>query len=151
MRTRRRITAVAGLTAGMLATSGVAAFAHECMIANRSEQGTIAAGNSAMWLSEDMATHASYDFTFAVVLGIDDATTEMLDDAVALHLERDLQRWASFFMHHTLLTNPHTHADNPAADKHAGNEKGVEHWTETQLGLDMIAIAVEVATAHGAL
>lgn len=149
MRTRRRIAAVAGLTAGMLATSGAAAFAHECMIANRSEQGTRAAGNSPMWLSEDMATPGAYAFTFeALEIPYTDA---MLDDAVQRHLDQGLQRWASFFLHHTLLTNPKTHADNPAATKHAADGQGVDHWSDSELGQGMIAIAFAVAEDHGAL
>lgn len=147
MRTRGRLTAVAGLTASMLITSGAAALAHECMIANRSEQGHRAAGNSDMWLSEDMATHEAYAFTFDV-LGIAH-TEEMLDDAVALHLERGLQEWAAFFQHHTLLTDPSTGQDNPAAARHAGDGRGVDHWSDTELGQGMIAIAFEVAAAHG--
>ncbi len=144
------MAAVAGLTAGMLGLSSGAALAHECMVANRSQQGEQAVGNSPMWLSEDMATHASYAFTFEVVLGIT-PTTQMLDEAVQAHLDQDLQRWASFFQGHTLLTNPKTHQDNPAATKHAGDGRGVDHWSDTELGLAMIAIAQEIAVAHGML
>lgn len=150
MRTRRRIAAVAGLTAGMLGLSSAAALAHECMVVNRSQQGEQAVGNSPMWLSEDMATDASYAFTFEVVLGIT-PTEQMLEEAVQAHLDQGLQRWASFFQGHTLLTNPRTHADNPAATKHAGDGKGVDHWSDTELGQAMIAIALNVADAHGML
>ncbi len=144
------MAAVAGLTAGMLGLSSAAALAHECMVANRSQQGERAVGNSPMWLSEDMATHESYAFTFQVVFGIT-PTTQMLDEAVQEHLDQDLQRWASFFEGHTLLTNPKTHEDNPAATKHAGDGKGVDHWSDTALGQAMIAIAADIAAAHGML
>lgn len=149
MRTRGRLTAVAGLTASMLITSGAAALAHECMIANRSEQGDRAAGHSDMWLSEDMATHGAYAFTFDA-LGIPH-TEEMLDDAVALHLERGLQEWTAFFMHHTLLTNPNTHEDNPAGARASADGRGVDHWSDSELGQGMFAIALEVAATHGVL
>lgn len=150
MRTRRRITAVAGLTAGMLGITSGAALAHECMVANRSQQGEQAVGNSPMWLSEDMATHESYAFTFEVVLRIT-PTEAMLDEAVQEHLDQGLQRWASFFQGHTLLANPKTHQDNPAATKHAGDGRGVDHWSDTELGVAMITIAQDIAAAHGAL
>lgn len=150
MQAVRRLTTVAGLTAGMLVTSGAAAFAHECMIASRSQQGQQAAGHSANWFSEDMASHGAYDFTFAVI-GVVEPTTAMLDDAVALHLEQGLERWTSFFMQHTLLTDPKTHADNPAAEKHATDDRGVDHWFASDLGQAMIAIATQVAEEHGAL
>ena len=144
------MAAVAGLTAGMLGLTSGAAFAHECMVANRSQQGERAVGNSPMWLSEDMATHESYAFTFVVVFGVT-PTEEMLDEAVEEHLDQGLQRWASFFQGHTLLTNPKTGQDNPAATKHAGDGKGMDHWSDTELGQSMIAIAYDIAVAHGAL
>lgn len=126
----------------MVSTAGVA-LAHECMVINRSQRGEQAVGNSPMWLSEDMATHESYEFVFVVVFGVS-PSDEMLDDAVALHLEQGLQRWASFFQGHTLLTNPKTGEDNPAAESHSADLKGVEHWSDTELGQAMIAIAASL-------
>jgi hypothetical protein len=96
-----------------------------------------------MWQSENMATHEAYEFTFVVVFGVE-PTEEMLDQAVAMHIEQNLQEWASFFGHHTLLTNPKTGEDTPAATMHAGDGRGVDHWSDTELGLAMIAIAAEI-------
>ena len=66
---------------------------------------------------------------------------EILDQAVALHLEQGLQRWAAFFQGHTLLTNPKTGENNPAGAAKSGDRKGVDHWSDTELGQSMIAIA----------
>lgn len=126
----------------LMSTAGVA-LAHECMVQNRSQKGEQAVGNSPMWLSEDMATHESYEFVFVVVFGVS-PSEEMLDEAVALHLEQGLQRWASFFQGHTLLTDPKTGEDNPAGAKHSADLKGVEHWSDTELGQAMIAIAASL-------
>lgn len=144
---RRTGAALAGAVVLAVVPSGVAA-AHQCMVENRSEQGEQALGKSPMWLSEDMATPEAYAFTFAV-LGVSDPTPEMLDRAVELHLEQDLQRWVSFFEGHTLLTNPHTGAPTPAADKHAADGQGVSHWFENDLGTAMMAIAAQVADESG--
>lgn len=143
MRTLRRITGTMVLTGTLLAVSASAALAHECMVANRSPQGEQAVGHSPMWLSENMATHGAYEFTFVVVFGVQ-PTEEMLDEAVAMHVEQGLQEWASFFQHHTLLANPKTGVDTPAATRHAGDGRGVDHWSDTELGLAMIAIAAEI-------
>ena len=142
---RRLSTVVVAGTVFLVSTAG-AALAHECMVVNRSQTGEQAVGNSPMWLSEDMATHESYIFVFEVVFGIS-PTEDMLDEAVALHLEQDLQRWASFFMGHTLLTNPKTGEDNPAGAKKSGDGKGVDHWSDTELGQAMIAIAASLLEA----
>lgn len=126
----------------LMSTAGVA-LAHECMVINRSQQGEQAVGNSPMWLSEDMATHESYQFVFEVVFRVT-PTEAMLDEAVTMHIEQGLQRWASFFLGHTLLTNPKTGEDTPAAEKHSADLKGVEHWSDTELGQAMIAIAASI-------
>lgn len=149
MRTIRRTATTAVVTGALLAASAGTAAAHQCMIADRSQQAEQKLAASPMWLSEDMATEEAYDFTFQVVLGVE-ASPEMLEEAVALHLEQDLQRWASFFEGHTLLNNPKTGSPTPAADKHAGDGRGVDHWSTTELGLAMIAIAQQVLDAHSA-
>lgn len=143
MRTLRRVTGTMVLTAALLAVSASAALAHECMVANRSQQGEQAVGHSPMWLSENMATHEAYEFTFVVVFGVE-PSEEMLDEAVSMHIAHGLQEWASFFQHHTLLANPRTGADTPAAARHAGDGRGMDHWSDTELGLAMIAIAAEI-------
>lgn len=139
---RRLATVVVAAALFLVSTAGVA-LAHECMVVNRSQRGEQAVGNSPMWLSEDMATHGSYIFVFEVVFGVT-PTVDMLDAAVALHLEQGLQRWASFFMGHTLLTNPKTGEDNPAGAAKSGDLKGVDHWSDTDLGQAMIAIAASL-------
>ena len=96
-----------------------------------------------MWLSENMASHEAYEFTFVVVFGVE-PTEEMLDEAVATHKELGLQEWAAFFEGHTLLTNPKTGEDNPAATKHAGDGRGIDHWSDSELGQAMIAIAADI-------
>jgi len=90
-----------------------------------------------------MATHEAYEFTFVVVFGVE-PTEEMLDEAVSMHVQQGLQEWASFFMHHTLLANPKTGADTPAATMHAGDGRGVDHWSDSELGQAMIAIAADI-------
>ena len=141
---RRLSTVVVAGTVFFVSTAG-AALAHECMVVNRSQTGEQAVGNSPMWLSEDMATHESYIFVFGV-FGVT-PTVGMLDEAVALHLEQGLQRWAAFFNGHTLLTNPKTGEDNPAGAKKSGDGKGVDHWSDTELGQAMIAIAASLLEA----
>lgn len=150
MKTRRRLTTVAAATAAF-AMLGSAAFAHECMVMNRSEQSNKALAHSPMWLSENMATHEAYEFTFIVAYTIRDGevgpiTEQMLDAAVEEHEAQGLQEWASFFLHHTLLTDPKSDppVDNPAATKHAGDGKGVDHWSDTELGQAMIQIATDL-------
>lgn len=143
MKTLRRVIGTMVLTGALLAVTASAALAHECMVANRSQQGEQAVGHSPMWLSENMATHEAYEFTFVVVFGVE-PTEEMLDAAVAMHIEQGLQEWASFFQHHTLLVNPTTGEDTPAATMHAGDGRGMDHWSDTELGLAMIAIAGEL-------
>ena len=69
---------------------------------------------------------------------------EMLDAAVALHEEQGLQQWAAFFQGHQLLSHPHTGVDNPAGATRSGDRRGVDHWSDTELGLAMIAIAQEL-------
>ena len=131
------------MTGALMAGSAGAALAHECMIANRSPQAEQAVGNSPMWLSENMATHDAYEFTFLVVFGVA-PTEEMLDEAVARHPEQGLQEWADFFMGHTLLTNPKTGEPTPAATRHAANGRGLDHRSATELGQAMIAIAADL-------
>ncbi len=143
MKAIRRMTGAILLTGALLVVSAGAAAAHECMATNRSQQGEQAVGNSPMWLSENMASHEAYEFTFVVVFGVE-PTEEMLDEAVAMHVEQGLQEWASFFMHHTLLSDPQTGEDTPAATKHASDGRGIDHWSESELGLAMIAIAAEI-------
>ncbi|MGA7307241.1 MAG: hypothetical protein WBW88_20435 [Rhodothermales bacterium] len=143
MRTIRRVTGTFLLTGALLAVSAGAVAAHECMAANRSQQGEQAVGHSPMWLSENMASHEAYEFTFVVVFGVE-PTEAMLDEAVAMHKEQGLQEWASFFEGHTLLTNPKTGEDNPAAEKHAGDGQGIDHWSDSELGQAMIAIAADI-------
>lgn len=135
-----RISTMAVVAAVFLGSTAAAALAHECMISNRSQNGEQAVGNSPMWLSENMATHESYEFVFVVVFGVE-PTEETLDQAVAMHIEQGLQEWAAFFQGHTLLTNPKTGEDTPAAAKHAADQQGVDHWSDTELGQAMIAIA----------
>jgi hypothetical protein len=113
------------------------------MVSNRSQNGEQSVGNSPMWLSENMATAESYEFVFVVVFGVE-PTEEMLEQAVQEHIDQGLQEWASFFQHHTLLTNPKTGADNAAAEKHAGDGRGVDHWSDNELGQAMIAIAASL-------
>lgn len=139
---RRLLTVVVTGAVFLVSTAG-AALAHECMVVNRSQRGEQAVGNSPMWSSEDMATHESYLFVFQVVFGVT-PPVEVLDQAVALHLEQGLQRWASFFEGHTLLTNPKTGVDNPAGATKSGDLKGVDHWSDTELGQAMIAIAASL-------
>lgn len=143
MRGIRRITGIFVLTGALLAVSAGAVAAHECMAANRSEQGQQAVGHSKVWLSENMATPEAYEFTFVVVFGVE-PTEAMLDEAVAMHKAQGLQEWTAFFEGHTLLTNPKTGEDNPAAAKHAGDGRGIDHWSDSELGQSMIAIAAEI-------
>jgi hypothetical protein len=146
MKASRRFIAPIGLMAALLAMSAGTALGHECMAANRSQQGEQAVGNSPMWLSENMASHSAYEFTFVVVFGVQ-PTEEMLDEAVAMHREQGLQEWASFFGHHTLLSNPKTGVDTPAATMHAADGGGIDHWSESELGQAMIAIAAAILAA----
>ena len=143
MKAIRRITGTIVLTGALLAVTSGAALAHECMAANRSQQGEQAVGHSPMWLSENMASHEAYEFTFVVVFGVE-PTEGMLDEAVAMHIEQGLQEWASFFGHHTLLTHPKTGEDTPAATMHAGDGQGIDHWSDSELGQAMIAIAADI-------
>jgi hypothetical protein len=131
------------MTAILMTMLSTAALAHECMVTNRSQNGEQAVGNSPMWLSENMATPESYEFVFVVVFGVE-PTEEMLEQAVQEHIDQGLQEWASFFQHHTLLTDPKTGADNPAAAKQAGDGQGVDHWSDNELGQAMIAIAASL-------
>lgn len=136
---RRTMIPLAAGAALLFAAPG-AALAHECMVSNQSQQASQAVGHSPMWLSENMATHESYAFTFEVVYGVT-PTEEMLDEAVALHVEQGLQEWAAFFQGHMLLANPHTGVDTPAGAARSGDGRGVDHWSDTELGLAMIEIA----------
>ena len=142
-RSIRRLSIIATAAMTFLAATSGAALAHECMVSNRSQKGEQAVGNSPMWLSENMATPESYEFVFAVVFGVV-PTDEMLDQAVAMHIEQGLQEWASFFQGHTLLTNPKTGEETPAATKHSADQQGVDHWSDTELGQAMIAIAASL-------
>jgi len=142
-RLMHRLLTVFTVGAVFLVSTSAVAWAHECMVMNRSQNGEQAVGNSPMWLSENMATHESYIFVFDVVFGVE-ATVEILDQAVAMHIEQGLQEWASFFQGHTLLTNPKSGEDTPAATKHSADQKGVDHWSDTELGQAMIAIAASL-------
>jgi hypothetical protein len=142
-RSVQRLSTIVTLAAVFLVSTSAVAWAHECMVMNRSQNGEQAVGNSPMWLSENMATHESYTFVFEVVFGVT-PTEEMLDRAVAMHIEQGLQEWAAFFQGHTLLTNPKTGGDTPAATKHSDDGKGVDHWSDTELGQAMIAIAASL-------
>lgn len=144
MKTRRRVATVAAATAAF-AMIGSTAFAHECMVMNRSEQSNKSLVNSPMWHAEDLATEASYQFVFQVVFETT-GTPEELQAAIDAHIEQDLQRWAAFFSGHTLLQRQNTEpgTDTPAATKHAGDRKGVDHWSDTDVGQAMIAIVADI-------
>lgn len=143
----RRVSTVAVTTALLVTMFSSVALAHECMVSNRSQNAEQKLANSPMWLSENMATPESYEFVFTVVFGVE-PTEEMLATAVQAHIDQGLQEWASFFQGHTLLTNPQTGADTPAASKHAGDGKGVDHWSDSELGQAMIAIAASLLPAE---
>lgn len=144
--TTRRVSTVAVSVALLMTMFSSVASAHECMVSNRSQNAEQRLAKSPMWLSENMATHASYEFVFDVVFGVE-PSEEMLNAAIEAHIEQGLQEWASFFQGHTLLTNPKTGEDTPAGSKHAGNGKGVDHWSDTELGQAMIAIAASLLPA----
>lgn len=138
----RRTTTVLTAGAALLVAAPGVAVAHECMVSNQSQRAAQAVGHSPMWLSENMATRESYAFTFEV-LGVE-PSDEILDAAVARHEQEGLQEWAAFFQGHTLLTNPHTGAETPAGTTRSGDGRGVDHWSDTELGLAMIAIAKDL-------
>lgn len=143
MKNLNRAAGATLMSAAMVFGTGAAAFAHECYSTNRSDQGTKGAGHSAMWHTEDSATPESYSFVFGFVLGVE-PTQQMLDEAVQMHLDQGLQRWVSYFQHHTLMQNQGTGEDTPAALMHAGDGRGIDHWSDSELGLGMIAIAETV-------
>ena len=53
-RTIRRMATVTGATGCALLMTAGGAFAHECYIANRSDQGSMNAGNSQVWFAVDV-------------------------------------------------------------------------------------------------
>lgn len=147
MRILKRSAIVAVTSIALVAGSGAAAVAHECFSTHRSEQGHHGAGHSPMWHTEDSASRASYDFVFNVVFHVD-PTVAMLDQAVQLHLERGLQVWVSYFQGHTLMQRQNDGSDTPAATKHSGDGRGIDHWTDSELGQGMIQIAHEILAAQ---
>lgn len=139
----RRVSTVAVSVALLVTMFSSVALAHECMVSNRSQKAEQRLAKSPMWLSENLATPASYEFVFNVI-GVSNPTEAMLDAAVQAHIDQGLQEWASFFLGHTLLTNPKTGEDNPAAAKHAADGRGIDHWSDSELGQAMIAIATSL-------
>lgn len=141
MLVRRSVTTL--VAAGLLAVlPGTAALAHECFVANRSAQGTQSAGNSQTWFTASAAE--GYGFIFGFLLGVE-PTEDQIAEALALHAEAGLQDAIAIFEHHTLMTD---HRGNtPAADKHAGDGKGIDHFSQSPLGAAMVGIALDVLSS----
>lgn len=80
LRPARRLGSVLAATAGLVLVTGTVASAHECFIANRSDQGDAAAGaNSQAWFTLVVADGIQSD----VGTAYDQATADCIIDAYA--------------------------------------------------------------------
>lgn len=141
----RRVAVVGLATATLMAISATGALAHDCFVVNRSAQGAIGAGHSPMWFSATAAD--GYFFIYTEILELDPSEVDLeplVEAALVLHEEAGLPEAIAIFENHLLLTNPHTYADTPAAVMHEGDGKGIDHFSESPLGEQMVGIALSV-------
>jgi hypothetical protein len=113
----------------MLALPATAAFAHECIIANRSAQGAIGAGNSGQWLT------ISLEELFAFEFQVPEAN---IDDAVAEAVAAGVPEALAIFGKKTLAEGT-----GAASNGAFGDGKGLEHLSQSPLAQTVFEIALK--------
>jgi hypothetical protein len=133
---KRRFLLVTAVAATALALP-TAAFAHECYVASRSDQGNAGAANSQRWLTIQTAEFFGFAHEF---LPIQPMTAQQIAQASALATAQGIP---STF---TIFVGSHTLAEGtPAALKHAADGKGVDHIFAAY-GEQLVGIALAVGT-----
>jgi hypothetical protein len=109
----RRVMTTAVASGALLAVTATGALAHQCWVADRSAQGSIAVGNSQTWFSIDI------EYEFRLLLGEFGTPGGDIDGIVALAMENiaeaGLPSHIAVFGHHTLLAEMGTF-DEPVAE-----------------------------------
>jgi hypothetical protein len=125
----RKLITTFALTGAMLALPATAAFAHECIVANRSAQGAIGAGNSGQWFSITLEELFAFEFS------VPEAN---VDDAVAEAFEAGIPGVVSFFGKFSLAEGTGAASNGAFADG-----KGLEHLSQSPLAAEVTEIALK--------
>ena len=125
----KKIIATLALTGTLLALPATAAFAHECIIANRSAQGAIGAAKSGQWFS------LSLEELFAFEFQVPEAN---VDDAVAEAIAAGVPEVIAIFGKKTLAEGTGAAGNGALADG-----KGLEHLSQSPLAETIFGIALK--------
>jgi hypothetical protein len=119
----RRLSSIAVLTAILLVAPAGAALAHECIVVNRSANGSENAGNSANW------EYVTTDDLIVFITG-DPALVPVLSESYREAVEAaGLPTEFAIFGHHTLGTTGSDGTLTPGYTEqgHSNDGKGIEH------------------------
>lgn len=123
----RKLLTTLALTGAMLALPMTAAFAHECIVANRSAQGAIGAGNSGNWFSITLEELFAFEFS---------VPEENVNDAVAEAIDAGIPEALAIFGKFTIAEGT-----GAASNGALGNGKGLEHLSQSPLAAEVEEIA----------
>ena len=137
-----RTTALtAALTSALVVGSAGAASAHECFIANRSANGTVAAGHSANWYVLQVSDLYADAHLFAPIQPL---TSVQVDEAVRLTAARGIPTSFALFERFTIPRNLEDLHDLEQLPAKSADGKGVDHLS-AYVGA-LVGIAMEVGT-----
>ncbi|MEX2557072.1 MAG: hypothetical protein WEB06_15775 [Actinomycetota bacterium] len=125
----KKLLTTLALTGAMLVLPATAAFAHECIVANRSAQGAIGAGGSGQWFS------ISLEDVFAFEFSVPEAN---VDDAVAEAIDAGIPEVVAIFGKFTLAGGTGAASNGALADG-----KGLEHLSQSPLAATIGEIALK--------
>jgi hypothetical protein len=125
----RKIIVTLALVGAMLALPATAAFAHECVIANRSAQGAIGAAKSGQWFTVTLEELFAFEFQ------VPEAN---VDDAVAEAIEAGVPEAMAIFGKKTLAEGTGAASNGAFADG-----KGLEHLSQSPLAATVFEIALK--------
>ncbi|MDT0165211.1 hypothetical protein Q9R32_06565 [Actinotalea sp. AC32] len=134
---RPKILTTLALTGALMATGVGAASAHECFIANRSDQGDAGASHSKNWYTLEVAELYSSAHLF---LGTEPLTEAQVAEAVELTSERGIPTSFTVFERFTI---PRSTAELEALSSKSADGKGVDHFF-VAYGDAIIGIVFEV-------
>jgi hypothetical protein len=126
----KKLLVTIALTGAMLALPATAAFAHDCFVADRSTQGARGSGHSAL------ATNFEHGWvTFDV--------SDLLAQAEVSDVDAALAEWVAAGHPAALATRVDTVIGEGSSNPNLGNGKGLEHFSESPLVGDLVALILK--------
>jgi hypothetical protein len=126
----KKLLATVALTGAILALPATAALAHDCFIYNRSTQGARGAGHSALatkfqhgWLSFEVS--------------------DLLAQAEVTDVDAALAEWVATGHPAAFATRVDTAIGEDSSNPNLGNEKGLEHFSESPIFGDLAVLILK--------